>query len=139
VRTKLLTAGGWFASEQVKFHFGRRPPNSDPPPYAVIAVEEIGEPEVESDGAIQQQFAVELALKCVGPDDAEAAIAQLVSLDPRWYSQDHGYTLTGTNQDVIDVIPKLGRLRLIDPLRGGEDQYDAVRRFEVWTAAQTGN
>lgn len=138
-RAKMLLLGGWFAAEQVKFHFGRRPPNAAGPPLVVIAVEESTDPDVESDGGVEQKFDVEIAVYAVGPDDAAAAAAQLATIDPRWYSADHGFTLPGTDQSIVAVYPKRGSLRLIEPLRGGEDQYVAKRRYEFQTAAQTGN
>lgn len=138
VRRKLVAVGGWFALESVAYHFGRRAPNAVEPPYVVIAVDEQDDGDVESDGAIAQRFAVEIAVRCVGPDGAEAATALLVQCDPRWGATSHGVNITDTDKAVCAVMPKRGGLKLIEPLKGGEDQYAATRRWEIWTAAHIG-
>lgn len=137
VRAKAIAAGGWFATAGLKFHFGRRPPNADTPPYMVIAVEEQDEPDTEADGETMQKFMVEMAIRAVGPDDAEAASAALPSLDPKW-GADTGLTIDGAYREVTGVTPKSGKLRLLEPLQAGEDQYTATRRWEVWTSAFLG-
>lgn len=138
VKAKLAAAGGWFASEGVKYHFGRRPPNANDAPYVVIAVEEQESDDVESDGAIAQKFTVEIAVQTVGPADAEAATALLVTIDPRWGARNHGVNIEDTDKGVVAVVPKRGGLKLIEPLKAGEDQYAATRRWEVWCAAMIG-
>lgn len=136
VRDKLLNAGSWVSTKPI--HFGRRPPGSAVPPYTVINVSEDTDADVESDGAAGQEFAVELAVKAVGPEDAQDAIAAVTALDPAWPATDTGLTLAGTNQSVVAVLPKTGRLRLIPPLASSNDQYDAVRRWKITTAALLG-
>lgn len=140
VKAKLAGVGGWFATEQVKFHFGRRPPNAAPPPYVVIAVEEQDADDFESDGAVAQKFMAEIAVRAVGPEDAEAAMLLLVQCEPRWYLSDHGVDLADTDKCVVPggVMPKTGKLRLIEPLLAGEDQYTLSRRWEIHTAALIG-
>lgn len=137
VRAKLLAAGGWFAAESLKFHFGRRPPNAAEPPYAVIAVEEAEDNEPESDGAVAQKFAAEIAIRAVGPEDAQAATAALVAAEPRWHLP-HGMTLPGADQSISGVMPRSGKLRLLEALMAGADQYTAARRWEIHTAAFIG-
>lgn len=131
-------ANGWLAGKRVDF--GRRPPNGTNPPYVVIAVEEQDDEDIESDGDVAQTFIAELAAKSVGPDDAEDASLAVAQLDPTWTdASDGGVTLADTDHGVVAVIPKSGRLRLIEPLRdGGQDQYTATRRWEISTAALVG-
>lgn len=138
VRAKLASVGGWFASEAVKFHFARRPPNAADAPYVLIAVDELDSDDVESDGATAQRFAVEIAVLAVGPEDAESATALLVACEPKWYAADSGVTISDTDKGVTGVMPKTGKLKLIDPLIGGEDQYTATRKWEIWTGAHIG-
>lgn len=138
VKANLVTVGGWFTLENVAYHFGRRAPNAAEPPYVVIAVDEQNSDDVESDGAIAQRFTVEIAVRCVGPADAESATALLVQCDPRWGANPPGVNIADTDKAVCAVFPRRGGLKLIQPLKGGEDQYAATRRWEIWTAAHIG-
>ncbi len=143
IKAKVAAQAGVLATMPV--HFGRRPPNAVRPvtgndtPYMIVAIEEHDDAEVESDGAVAQIFDVEMAIRTVGPDDAAAANAALVALDPAWYSNAHGVTLTDDEKRVVGVLPKTGKLRLIEPLKdGGQDQYSATRRWEVHCGASLG-
>lgn len=143
VKARMTAAGGWFATPDLKFHFGRRPPNANPTDpeaaYVVVAVEEQdADDNVESDGAVAQRFAVEMAVRAVGAEDAELANAALITLDPRWDASNPGLTLTDTDKGVVGVMPKSGKLRLLERLQAGSDQYTATRRWEVWTGALIG-
>lgn len=132
--------GNWLSQDAV--YFNRRPPNSAltaGASYVVIAVEEKDEdPDVESDGAVSQCFAVEIAARVNGADDANEATPALVELDPLWTDTDAGIDLGIADHGVNHVIPRTGRLRLIEPLRSGDDQYTATRRWDVYTAALLG-
>lgn len=138
IKLKLAVATGWLSGKTV--YFGRRSPNGANPSYVVVAVEEQDTDDIESDGSIAQRFLCEMAVKSVGPDDAEDAALAVTELDPTWTLEgDGGVTLTDTDHGVVAVVPKSGKLRLIEPLRdGGQDQYTATRRWEIHTAALVG-
>lgn len=136
VKARIVAAAGWFTG--VPIHFGRRAPNAAAAPYVVVAVEEQDGDDIESDGAAAQRFLVEIAVRSTGPEDAESAAAALVSLDPRWNASDPGLTLTDTDKKVNACQPRSGRLRLIEKLKSGKDQYIVSRRWVVWTSAFIG-
>lgn len=142
IKAKVNAQTGLLATMPV--HFGRRPPNAvltsgANTPYMVVMIEEQEDADVESDGAVAQIFTVEMAIRTVGPDDATAAIDALVKIDPRWTTNSHGVNLADTDKAVVGVLPKHGRLRLIEPLKdGGQDQYSAFRRWEIHCAALIG-
>lgn len=138
VKDCLLAAEGWFATPGLFFHFGRRAPNADDTPYVVIAIEEQEDPDVESDGAAAQQFLVEILAVASGPLDAEAANTAMTALSPAWNSTDTGLTLTDTDKTVCAVYRKSGRLRLLERLKAGSDQYSVALRWRVDTAALIG-
>ncbi len=131
-------AEGWLLGKPV--YFGRRSPNGTNPPYVVVNVEEQDADDIESDGAIAQRFLCELAVKSVGPNDAEDAAIAVTELDPSWTADgDGGVTIDAPDHGVVAVVPKSGKLRLIEQLRdGGQDQYAATRRWEISTAALVG-
>lgn len=129
--------GNWLQGKDV--YFGRRSPNGANPPHVVVAVEEQENEGPDSDGDCQQVFVVEIMAKAVGPDDTASMNEAIVELDPVWSSDSPGLTLADTDKGVTCVVPKPGKLRLIEQLRdGGQDQYTATRRWEVRTAALIG-
>lgn len=138
VKARIVAAGGWFATPDLAIHFGRRAPNADDKPYVVVAVEEQDDPDIESDGAVAQKFLVEILALANGPSDAESAAAAVMALDPVWTASSPGLTLTDTDRGVVAAVPKSGKLRLLERLKAGKDEYTATRRWDVWTGALLG-
>ncbi len=135
VRPVLVALGGWWATATI--HFGRRPPNGAMPPYVVGNVDETKPAVVESDGAAVQEFALEIVGRSVGPDDAAAMNEQFPRFDAPASNPSGGIDLTPCK--VTLVTPDGSRLKVLNELVEGNDQYAVGRRWLLTVASTPGD